>query len=194
VSYTCIPCTFRSAPELGNNSKDGHLRKTNSQPQPSRGNPSLSHGNSVKARTEDDAHKHSRCKSVPTPLNEVANQNKVEGSGGAGPRPHDLSCPASPTGCSNNYSEDKKLTSASGSFSGEGGGDGTRPKKTIFEGFKNTLKKSKDGKLDGSYANSVEEEAEPVSQGSETPPSRAEGSERLDNEQNAVSGYPNALS
>jgi len=179
-----------------NNSKDGQSNKTNALPQSGRVAPPLSHGNSLKGRSIDDAHKHSRCKSVPTPLNEVVNQNKVDGSGGVGPmRSHDMSCPASPTGCSNSYSEDKKLTSSGGLFASDSV-DGTKPKKTIFEGLKNknTLKKSKDGKLDSSYANSVEEEAEPNSEGSVTPPNRAEGTERLDNEQNAVSGDQNALS
>ena len=72
-------------------------------------------------------------------------------------------------------------------------GDSTKPKKTIFEGFRNTLRKSKEGsaKPDNSYANSSDgnEEAEPrTSQGDIAPPTKQpNGAECLDNEQNLVS-------
>lgn len=97
------------------------------------------------------------------------------------------SCPSSPTECSKTLERDgKKSSSASLDCA-----DSCKPKKTIFEGFRNTLKKSKNdnsgAKLDSSYANSVDAEAECVNQGNVTPPTKSNGTERLDNEQNAVS-------
>ncbi|XP_053386213.1 kalirin-like isoform X3 [Mercenaria mercenaria] len=173
-----------SAPDLGNNSKDGQLRKTNSQPQSSRG--SNSQQGSIKGRNPEDSHKHFRCKSVPTPLNEVANQ-KSDSNEVLGACARETSCPSSPTECSKTLERDGKKTSSAVSE----GSDSAKPKKTMMEGFRNTLKKSKNdnsgAKLDSSYANSVDSEAENVvNQGSVTPPTKSNGTERLDNEQNAL--------
>lgn len=189
IIFYSLLLNFRSAPELGNNSKDGQLRKTHSQPQPSRGGNSNTQG-SIKGRKPEDSHKHSRCKSVPTPLNEVSNQ-KTESEadnavGGAEASARDASCPSTPTECSKTLERDGKKTS-SASLDGS---DVTKPKKTVFEGFRSTLKKSKNdtgGRNDSSYANSLDMEAESVNQGNVTPPQKSNGTERLDNEQNAVS-------
>lgn len=141
----------------------------------------------MKGRTPEDTHKHFRCKSVPTPLNEVANQ-KSDCNEGGGACARETSCPSSPTECSKTLEKDSKKTS-SASLEGS---DSVKPKKqTMLDGFRNTLKKSKNdnsgAKLDSSYANSVDSEAETVNQESVTPPTKSNGTERLDNEQNAVS-------
>lgn len=173
---------------MGNNSKEGQLRKTNSQPHSSRGSNSNQQG-STKGRNQDETHKHFRCKSVPTPLNEVSNQKTDCGAGSDGKEAsaRESSCPSSPTECSKTLERDGKKTS-SASLDGS---DSAKPKKTVMEGFRNTLKKSKNdnsgGKLDSSYANSMESEVENVNQGNVTPPTNSNGTERLDNEQNAVS-------
>ena len=197
---------YRSAPELMNSSKDPHLRKTQSQPQPARAS---NLGSPAKGRSHDsrgqgdlsqgDGHKHSRCKSVPTPLNQKVS---VKGSG---QEFRDLSCPSSPTAeCSKDFSQEKDSKKTGSNLSNSSipeSSDSAKPKKTILEGFRNTLRKSKDSsaKSDNSYANSSEgnEEAEPrtSSQGDITPPTKhPNGAECLDNEQNLVSGRQNASS
>lgn len=176
-----------SEPALVNNNRDGQLRKTNSQPQPSKGSNSNQQG-SVKGRNQDDSHKHFRCKSVPTPLNEVSNQKSDTTSENTGHGAHarDMSCPSSPTECSKSFERDNKKASSASLDSSES----AKPKKTIFDGFRNTLKKSKNesgAKSDSSYANSLESETERENQGSDASSSKSNGTERLDNEQNAVS-------
>ena len=194
---------YRSAPELMNSSKDSHLRKTQSQPQPARGSPAKGRNHDNKGQgdtTQGDGHKHSRCKSVPTPLNQKVS---VKGSG---QEFRDLSCPSSPVAeCSKDFSQEKDSKKSGSNLSNssipESSSDSTKPKKTILEGFRNTLRKSKDGsaKTDNSYANSSEgsEEAGPrtSSHGDKTPPTLPpNGAECLDNEQNLVSGRQNASS
>jgi hypothetical protein len=178
--------TFRSSSDIGYKNKDGQLRKTNSQPHSSRGSNSNQQG-IVKGRTPDETHKHFRCKSVPTPLNEVPNQ-KTDCNEGEGACARETSCPSSPTECSKTYEKDGKKTFSTSLE----GSDSVKPKKqTVMDGFRNTLKKSKNdnsgAKLDSSYANSVDSEAENVNQENVTPPTNSNGTERLDNEQNAVS-------
>ena len=202
TKVTCALCIFRSAPELGNN--NGQLRKTQSQPQPCRANSTVTAATTGKTKESlEEAHKHSRCKSVPTPLHEVANQKTADGAGAGlsmSGGTHELSCPNSPTECSNNIMQDldnkNKKSSASFNSSCTSESDSAKPQKTIMEGFRNNLKKSKNegnGKLDSSYANSWETEESNI-QENLTPPSKSNGAERLDNEQNVVSGYQNSLS
>ena len=197
---------FRSAPELSNSGKDSHLRKTQSQPQPARG---TNLGSPAKGRIRDDrgqgdlnqgdGHKHSRCKSVPTPLNQKVSIP------GAGPEFRDSSCPSSPIAeCSKDFTQEKDSKKAANNLSNSSipeSGDSVKPKKTIFEGFRNTLRKSKDGsaKSDNSYANSSDgnEEAESrtSNQGDIAPPTKQpNGAESLDNEQNLVSPRQNTAS
>ena len=186
-----------------NSSKDSHLRKTQSQPQPARGSPAKGRSHDNKGQGEasqGDGHKHSRCKSVPTPLNQ-----KVSVKGGSGQEFRDLSCPSSPVAeCSKDFTQEKDSKKTGSNLSNSSipeSCDSAKPKKTILEGFRNTLRKSKDGsaKSDNSYANSSEgsEGAEPrtSSQGDITPPTKhPNGAECLDNEQNLVSGRQNASS
>ena len=83
-------------------------------------------------------------------------------------------------------------------ISNELASDPTRPKKMLFEGFRYTLGKSKDdsavGGLESSYANLNEGETDPSVQGNETQSAKSNGTETLENEQNAVSGHSSNLS
>lgn len=183
MCHNCVFC-YRSAPELGNNSKDGQLRKTNSQPHPSRGSNSAQC--SVKGRNQDDAHKHFRCKSVPTPLNEVVDQNKDRNTGSdAGSRItlQESSCPSSPLECSKNlnFEDGKKLSSSNFSESAEG--SLLKSKKTDLSTATKSKTDSGGGPKDASYANSLDLEQDSV------PPTKCNdnGTEGLENEQNSVS-------
>ena len=139
-----------------------------------------------------------RCKSVPTPLNQKVSLPGAEF--------RDSSCPSSPVAeCSKDFTQAKDSKSAANNLSNSSisneSGDSVKPKKTIFEGFRNTLRKSKEGsaKSDNSYANSNDgtEEAETRTnnQGDIAPPTKQpNGAESLDNEQNLVSPRQNTAS
>lgn len=115
-----------------------------------------------------------------------------------------MSCPSSPVAeCSKDFSQekDKKTNNNVSNSSIPESGDSVKPKKTIFEGFRNTLRKSKEGsvKSDNSYANSNDGNEEAVSrtssQGDLAPPQKQpNGAESLDNEQNLVSARQNSAS
>ena len=90
------------------------LRKTQSQPQPSKTN-TLPPMSSIKA-IKQEAQKHSRCKSVPGPADDAVNPKKK----------------ASASDDTNN--KDKKADGRKSSNSSP------KPKRTIFEGFRNTLR------------------------------------------------------
>ncbi|KAK3594846.1 hypothetical protein CHS0354_005769 [Potamilus streckersoni] len=138
-----------SAPELGNTSKEGQLRKTQSQPQPGRGDNPMTAKNLLKCRTRESP-KHSRCKSVPDPLKEVVHTSEPKDQ-------QKMSCPSSPIETPKDFahSTDNNLeglnTARSSSnpslsdidVSTSNGSESAKPKKTIFEGFRNTLRKSK---------------------------------------------------
>ncbi|KAL3855028.1 hypothetical protein ACJMK2_014258 [Sinanodonta woodiana] len=161
-----------SAPELGNTSKEGQLRKTQSQPQPGRGDNPMTAKNLLKCRTRESP-KHSRCKSVPDPLKEV-----VHTSGNKDQQK--MSCPSSPieTPKEFGHTTDNNLeglnTARSSSnpslsdidASASDGSETSKPKKTIFEGFRNTLRKSKNensssAKVDASsFDNSADNECQ----------------------------------
>ena len=186
---------YKSAPKLGNSPKDGQLRKTQSGPQPScmpgqQQPPSIIEHPS-KARFQADAHKHIRCRLVPSPLLEEGGPKPIQGIGA---KLRELSCPSSPTECAKNNLREKQeetdkscsaadLSNSSPSESSSSSlnsSDTTKPKKTVFEGGRNIgMRKSKNdncatSKTDLSYANSVESsleiETRTSSHGNATPP------------------------
>ena len=95
--------------------RNSMLRKTQSQPQPSKTN-TLPPMSSIKA-IKQESQKHSRCKSVPGPADDAVNPKKK----------------ASASDDTNN--KDKKADSRKSSANSS-----PKPKRTIFEGFRNTLR------------------------------------------------------
>ncbi|KAL5006006.1 hypothetical protein ScPMuIL_017164 [Solemya velum] len=111
-------------------------------------------------KIRQESPKHSRCKSVPGPLPEAVTNSESEDF-------RKTSCPSSPLELTKDFLSEKnenqtdsKKCAASGGSSVDGatGPDASpKPKKNIFEGFRNTLRKSKsDGQSSkpDSYANS----------------------------------------
>lgn len=98
---------------MSNLQRNSMLRKTQSQPQPSKTNtlPPMSSIKNIKKETQ----KHSRCKSVPGPAEDAVNPKKK------------------PSDDVNN--KDKKAESRKTSANSS-----PKPKRTIFEGFRNTLR------------------------------------------------------
>ena len=117
----------RSTPELGLGclTKNSQLRKTHSQPQPQK-----SPGQKPSKSKSKESPKHSRTKSVPNDSKDKCTDGKH--------------CPASPSGKSASLEKSKSDSKRSGS---------PKPKKTIFEGFRNTLRSK--GKSDTSRTTSV---------------------------------------
>ncbi|KAK6165753.1 hypothetical protein SNE40_022615 [Patella caerulea] len=132
-----------SAPEFGSLPRDSQLRKTQSHPQTKGGAPGPSPlAAQAKSKRSQDTKIQERCKSVPNPLPETVDEQAED----------QTSCPNSPTDTSKDLNNVKQLkagcqkatppssTSSDGLTSCS---DSPKPRKTIFEGFRNTLRKSK---------------------------------------------------
>lgn len=149
-----IVSRYRTAPELGF-----------TQPPPKKQSGQQWRGGSsgspvTQQKIRQESPKHSRCKSVPGPLPEAVINSESEDF-------RKTSCPSSPLESSKDFllernenQTDGKRCVASGGVSIDGatGPDASpKPKKNIFDGFRNTLRKSKsDGQSSkaDSYANS----------------------------------------
>ena len=135
----CLLLCSRSAPEFGSLPRESQLRKTQSHPITKGGN-SVDKG---KSKHRHNTKKHERCKSVPAPLQESLAEKPEDSEKSA--------CPNSPTEPSKEFSNSEKPKLGDGAKKSNSSGDGTgsigsgspKPKKTIFEGFRNTLRKSK---------------------------------------------------
>ena len=113
--HTVTKCSLscRSAPEMSSLHRNSMLRKTQSQPQPSKTN-TLPPMSSIKA-IKQESQKHSRCKSVPGPADNAVNPKKKASD--------------------DTNNKDKKADSRKSSANSS-----PKPKRTIFEGFRNTLR------------------------------------------------------
>lgn len=109
------------------------LRKTQSQPQPSKNFSLPSFGFGFKKK--QDSQKHSRHQSVPSPVGELGHNKKDKSD-----VDRKTSCPSSPTGKEppTKHKLENKKTAPAGLGSSSGGSP--KPKRTIFEGFKHTLR------------------------------------------------------
>ena len=122
--------TKDTGPELSTVQKNSLLRKTNSQPQAK-----TSATVSEKQKKQQDA-KHSRCRSVPHHIQ----TDKVTPDGDS-----KKTCPASPTN-KDGQVEKLKLETKKTASGGLGSSSGSpKPKRTMFEGFKNSLRPKSKG-------------------------------------------------
>lgn len=123
---------YRSAPEFGSLPRDSALRKTQSHPTSgAKATSPLAADNRQKGRK--DSGKHERCKSVPTPLQEVVGENGGDSNSGSS----NPLCPNSPTDTSKDISAQLKTGS------GEATAESPKPKKTNFRGLRSLQRKSK---------------------------------------------------
>ena len=134
---------YRSAPEFGSLPRDSALRKTQSHPASgAKATSPLAVDNRQKGRK--DSGKHERCRSVPTPLQEVVGEN----GGDSNPGSNKPSCPNSPTDTSKDISSQLKTGS------GEATAESPKPKKTNFRGLRSLQRKSKNEGGSGSSSSS----------------------------------------
>jgi hypothetical protein len=134
--------------------KDSQLRKTQSQPHPVKG--ANSDSSAGKGKVRQDSQKHVRCKSVTAPTEDGAGgaETKSVQEQTALLQSRKSSCPNSPVEISKDVGQEKNkgctpgaagsMGSNSATSASAGGSDSSpKPKKTIFEGFRSQLRKSK---------------------------------------------------